>query len=133
MLRLWWDGTILAMAGRILIVDDSAGLRAQARALLTAAGFDVVGEAEDGLTGVQATRELTPEIVLLDVQLPDVSGFEVARMLQGDPDPPTIILISSREASDYGGGIDRSGAAGFISKADLSVRAVEALLDGSQR
>jgi DNA-binding NarL/FixJ family response regulator len=133
MLRLWWDGTILAMAGRILIVDDSAGFRAQARALLTAAGFDVVGEAEDGLTGVQATRELTPGIVLLDVQLPDVSGFEVARMLQGDPDPPTIILISSREASDYGGGIDRSGAAGFISKADLSVRAVEALLDGSQR
>ena len=133
MLGLWWDGTILAMARRILIVDDSAGFRAQARTLLTAAGFDVVAEAEDGLSGVRATRELTPEVVLLDVQLPDVSGFDVARMLHDAPDPPAIILISSREASDYGRGIDRSGASGFISKADLSARTLEALLDGDER
>ena len=130
---LWWDGTILAMARRILIVDDSAGFRAQARTLLVAAGFDVVGEAEDGRSGVRATRELEPEVVLLDVQLPDVSGFEVARTLHEDPDPPAIILISSREASDYGRGIDRSGASGFISKADLSARTLEALLDGDER
>jgi DNA-binding NarL/FixJ family response regulator len=133
MCEVWWDGTILAMARRILIVDDSAGFRAQARTLLVAAGFEVIGEAEDGMSGVRASRELVPEVVLLDVQLPDVSGFDVARMLQADPNPPAVILISSREASDYGGGIDRSGAAGFIPKADLSARALDALLDGSER
>ena len=127
------NGTILAMARRVLIVDDSAGFRAQARALLVAAGFDVVGEADDGSSGVRMAGELSPEVVLLDVQLPDISGFDVARRLHQDPDPPAIILISSREASDYGGGIDRSGASGFISKADLSARALETLLDGMDR
>ena len=127
------DGTIPAMARRVLIVDDSAGFRAQARMLLVRAGYDVVGEAEDGLSGLRAARELVPEVVLLDVQLPDIMGFEVARLLHERPDPPAIILISSREASDYGGGIDRSGARGFISKAELSARALETVLDGPER
>jgi DNA-binding NarL/FixJ family response regulator len=127
------NGTIRGMARRVLIVDDSTGFRAQAHSLLHAAGYDVVGEAQDGRGGVRMARELTPEVVLLDVQLPDISGFEVARQLHEDPDPPAIILISSREASDYGGGIDRSGARGFISKADLSVHAVEAVLEGAAR
>jgi DNA-binding NarL/FixJ family response regulator len=122
--------TILAMARRVLIVDDSAGFRTQARALLVAAGYDVVGEAEDGSSGVRMAGELSPDVVLLDVQLPDTSGFDVARRVHEQPDPPAIILISSREASDYGRGVDRSGASGFISKADLSARALETLLDG---
>src|SRR5262249_54870475 len=125
--------TILAMARGFLIVDDSAGFRAQARALLVAAGFEVVGEAGDGRSGVRLARELTPDVVLLDVQLPDVSGFDVARMLHEASDPPAVILISTREASDYGGGIDRSGADGFIWKAKLSARALEAVLEGIER
>jgi DNA-binding NarL/FixJ family response regulator len=125
--------TILAMARRILIVDDSAGFRAQAHALLEAAGYDIVGEAADGMSGVRAAQVLTPDTVILDVQLPDISGFEVARLIHERPDPPAIILISSRDASDYGAGIDRSGARGFISKADLSARALETLLDGVER
>jgi two-component system nitrate/nitrite response regulator NarL len=121
------------MARGVLIVDDSAGFRAQARGLLVAAGFEVLGEAGDGLTGVRAVRELTPEVVLLDVQLPDVSGFDVARMLREEPNRPAVILISTREASDYGRGIDRSGADGFIWKAELSARALEAVLEGIAR
>jgi DNA-binding NarL/FixJ family response regulator len=120
------------MARTIVIVDDHAGFRAQARALLVAAGYDVVGEAEDGTTALSQVRELSPEVVLLDVQLPDTTGFEVARSLHEDPDPPAIILVSSRDASDYGGSIRRSGAQGFVSKMDLSARALAVILEGSE-
>ena len=123
-------GTIRSMGRTVLIVDDHRGFRAQARVLLEAAGYEVAGEAEDGLSGVRAASELQPHVVLLDVQLPDISGIEVGRRILEQPNPPAIVLISSREASDYGGGIERSGARGFISKAELSARALEAVLDG---
>ena len=72
----------------ILIVDDNAGFRVQARALLEADGFDVVGEAADGISGLAAARTLRPDLVLLDIGLPDVEGFEVARELAVDGPPP---------------------------------------------
>jgi DNA-binding NarL/FixJ family response regulator len=115
----------------ILIVDDHAGFRARARALLVGAGYDVVGEAKDGASALARARELSPEVVLLDVQMPDTSGFDVARSLLADPDPPAIILVSSRDASDYGARIGRSGARGFVSKMDLSARALASILEGS--
>ena len=65
----------------ILIVDDHAGFRHQARALLEADGFVVIGEADDGATGLAAARALRPDLVLLDIGLPDIEGFEVAREL----------------------------------------------------
>ena len=112
----------------MLIVDDHAGYRRQARALFTSGGYDVIGEAADVASGVRAAAELRPAVVLLDVQLPDGDGFEAAgRMLAAD-EPPTVVLISSRDAADYGGRIGASGARGFISKADLSVGALEAVL-----
>ena len=117
----------------VLIVDDHPGFRAQARALLAAAGYEVVGEAADGESGVRVARDLSPDVVLLDVQLPDITGFEVVRRVHSAPDPPAIVLISSRDASDYGSRIGRSGALGFISKAELSARALRAMLEGSQR
>jgi len=121
------------MTCSVLIVDDHPGFRARARALLVAAGYEVVGEAADGESGVRVARDLSPDVVLLDVQLPDTTGFEVVRLVHGEPDPPAVVLISSRDASDYGGRIVRSGALGFISKADLSARTLAAVLESSRR
>lgn len=118
------------MPCRVLIVDDHPGFRAQARALLIAAGYDVVGEAADGESGVRVARDLSPDVVLLDVQLPDITGFEVIRRVHCQPGPPAVILISSRDARDYGSRIGRSGARGFIAKAELSAPALEAVLAG---
>jgi len=120
------------MARTVLVVDDHAGFRAQARILLAAAGFDVVGEAEDATGALTAARTLRPHVVLLDIQLPDGNGFDVARALLDDRDPPAVVLISSRERSDYGARVTRSGARGFISKADLSGVAIMALLGRDQ-
>lgn len=121
------------MTRSVLIVDDHPGFRAQARALLVAAGYEVVGEAADGESGVRVARELSPEVVLLDVQLPDSTGFEVVRLIAGEADLPAVVLISSRDASDYGRQIERSGALGFICKADLSAGTLAAVLAGAGR
>jgi DNA-binding NarL/FixJ family response regulator len=112
----------------ILIVDDSAGFRVQARALLTAEGFSVVGEAIDGLSGLKAARSLRPDLVLLDIGLPDVEGFEVARELAIDGPPPFVVLTSSREASEYGPRLSASRVLGFIPKDELSGAAIRALV-----
>jgi len=121
------------MARRVLIVDDHPDFRARATALLAAAGYDVVGEAGDGMSGVRVVRDLRPDVLLLDVQLPDVTGFEVVRLLRADPHPPAIVLISSRDAADYGARVGRSGARGFISKSELSAHTLEAVLEGAGR
>jgi DNA-binding NarL/FixJ family response regulator len=117
-------------ASRVLIVDDHSGFRSFARRLLEKDGFDVVGEAQDGQAGVAAVQDLHPEVVLLDVQLPDFDGFEVARRLAELGSASRIVLTSSREASDYAGRIAASGAAGFIHKAELSGTALRAALAG---
>jgi DNA-binding NarL/FixJ family response regulator len=122
-----------SMARSVLIVGDHPGFRAQARVMLAAAGYDVVGEAADGESGVRVARELSPDVVLLDVQLPDITGFEVVRLVHGEPDPPAVVLISSRDASDYGRRVERSGAQGFIPKAELSARTLAAVLEGTGR
>jgi DNA-binding NarL/FixJ family response regulator len=112
----------------VLIVDDHAGFRTQARALLEAEGFAVVGEAVDGASALDAAAELAPQLVLLDVHLPDLDGFEVAARLTVGGDGPTVVLVSSRDGSDFGPLVGRSGAAGFIPKAELSGAALKALM-----
>lgn len=116
------------MVATALLVDDHAGFRAQARALLVAAGFRVIAEAKDAASALETAMTMRPDVILLDVQLPDGNGFDVARAVLDGDDPPIVILISSREAADYGTRIDRSGARGFISKAELSLAAIKALL-----
>lgn len=111
-----------------LIVDDHTGFRASARRLLETEGFDVIGEAADGLTAVSEARRLRPQFVLLDVQLPDIDGFEVVKRLAEEDDPPAIVLTSSRDGSDFGPLIARSGVRGFVSKGDLSGEAIARLL-----
>jgi DNA-binding NarL/FixJ family response regulator len=114
------------MATSILIVDDHPSFRASARMLLEAEGFEVIGEAEDGYTALRAVRELTPDVVLLDVQLPDINGLEVAtRLAAANGTCPVIVLTSSRDLEDIGA---LSGVRGFIPKSDLSGAALEALL-----
>jgi DNA-binding NarL/FixJ family response regulator len=82
---------------------------------------------------VRDVRDLSPDVVLLDVQLPDITGFEVVRRVHSEPGPPAIVLISNRDAGDYGNRIGRSGALGFISKSELTARTLGALLEGSRR
>jgi DNA-binding NarL/FixJ family response regulator len=104
----------------VLIVDDHAGFRSRARAVLEADGYEVVGEAADGASALSSSRDLRPDVILLDVQLPDFDGFEVLRRLTSDGHAPAVVLTSSRDAADYGRRIAASGARGFIPKADLS-------------
>src|ERR687885_1238473 len=119
----------LRPARRVLVVDDHPSFRRCARALLTAEGFDVVGEAEDGAAALALAAELAPELVLLDVQLPDIDGFEVAsRLLARDPQVK-VVLVSSRDRAAYGPLIEESGARGFIAKGELSGVALERLLE----
>jgi DNA-binding NarL/FixJ family response regulator len=116
----------------VLIVDDHEGFRVQARQLLEGAGFDVVGEAGDGASALIAAADLHPDAVLLDVQLPDTTGFDVSVALIASARPPTVVLVSSRDAADYGRRIHGCGAAGFIAKAELTGANLGALL-GSDR
>ena len=112
----------------ILIIDDHAPFRVQARAILAADGFSVVGEAFDGTSGLRAARTLRPDLVLLDIGLPDVEGFEVARELAVDGPPPFVVLTSSREASEYGPRLTSSRVLGFIAKDELSGAAIRAMV-----
>ena len=120
------------MRPTLLIIDDHTGFRALARRLLGSGGFEVVGEAADGRAGVAAARELRPDVVLLDIQLPDIDGFEVLARLRDRPAGPAVVLTSTRDRADYGQRVDRSGASGFIPKAELSGAAVLAVLGGGR-
>jgi DNA-binding NarL/FixJ family response regulator len=114
---------------RVLIVDDHPSFRASARVLLESEGFDVIGEAEDGASAITEAYRLRPEIVLLDVQLPDTDGFDVASQITaGNGDHPAVILVSSRDSSDFGPLVSRCGALGFVPKAELSGERLQELL-----
>ena len=108
----------------VLIVDDHPGFRRAARALLEAEGYVVVAESATGGEALEAAGRLHPQLVLLDVGLPDLDGLEVCRRLQGTG--PLVVLTSSRDAADYPS-VDRVGARGFIPKAELSGDALAAL------
>jgi DNA-binding NarL/FixJ family response regulator len=117
------------MTGRILIVDDHPSFRATAKTLLIADGFEVVGEAADGRTALEAVQDLKPDLVLLDVQLPDMDGFAVVNELcRGNGYCPKIVLTSSHDESDFGPIVARCGAAAFVPKGELSGAALRAVL-----
>jgi DNA-binding NarL/FixJ family response regulator len=109
------------VARTAVIVDDHADFRAVAAELLESAGYEVVGSCSDGHSALDAVSALRPDVVLLDIQLPDIDGFRLMAWFATLSDGPAVVLISTREAADYGGRVARSGAAGFITKAELSV------------
>jgi DNA-binding NarL/FixJ family response regulator len=110
----------------VVIVDDHESFRTSARQLLESQGYEVLGEAATGLEALQLVSELRPELVLLDVQLPDIDGFEVTERLCALADPPSIVLTSTRD--DYKSAVAGTGARGFIPKDVLSAAGLEALL-----
>lgn len=112
----------------VLIVDDHSRFRSFARALLEAEGFDVVGEAEDAESAIAAVSRLHPQVVLLDIQLPDIDGFEVAERLAQEPDSPAVVLVSTRDISSYRRRLAGSPARGFIPKGELTGSALFALV-----
>jgi DNA-binding NarL/FixJ family response regulator len=116
------------MSCSALVVDDHSGFRAFACALLKSEGFSVVGEAGDGAGALRAVEMLRPDVVLLDVQLPDLDGFEVAERLAATARPPVVVLISTRDAGSYRRRLAETPARGFISKGELSGAALAAVL-----
>lgn len=110
-----------------LVVDDHAGFRSQARRLLERAGYEVIGEAAGGMSALALASSMTPDVVLLDVQLPDMSGFDVAARLTAEAGCSNVILVSGREATSYGERIGQCGARGFIWKGDLTVASLTAV------
>src|SRR5215469_1365694 len=112
----------------VLIVDDHEGFRQVVRELLEADGVEVVGEAADGESAITEAERLRPELVLLDVQLPDIDGFEVAARLGAASDPPAVVLTSSYDANSYRRRLAQSPARAFIPKGELSGEALAALL-----
>ncbi len=117
------------MTRTLLIVDDHASFRQFIGSMLASDGFEIAGEAPDGETGVMEAERLQPDVVLLDVQLPGIDGFEVARKLAEGDQPPMVVLTSSRAASDYGTRLTEAPIRGFISKHELSADGLEELLD----
>lgn len=116
------------MGRTVLIVDDHAAFRSAARSLLEAAGFTVVGDVADGRAAVDAAGALLPDVVLLDVELPDLDGFAVAERLAAGPAPPRVVLISGRDAGAYRSRLAAARACGFLAKRELSGDALAALV-----
>ena len=122
----WDDG---AVAWSVLIVDDHAGFRRSARALLEADGFDVLGEAADGESAVEEARRLRPQVVLLDIQLPGMDGFAVAESLAAEPSGPAVVFVSSRGPGAYRTRLEAAPARGFITKSEFSGECLSSLLE----
>jgi DNA-binding NarL/FixJ family response regulator len=119
------DGPVSAA---LLIVDDNRRFRERARRRLEADGYTVVAEAADGASALKAAELHRPDVVLLDIGLPDMSGLTVTERLTREPGAPAVVLTSTHDASDFGDGVARCGARGFVPKASLSGEAIAALL-----
>jgi DNA-binding NarL/FixJ family response regulator len=117
-----------AMQSRVLIVDDHPGFRGEARTLLEAAGYEVVGEVATATAASEAAATLQPDLVILDIGLPDRSGLDATAAIRAAAPGTAVVLVSVRPATDYGRRLAESGATGFISKAELSAAAIDRVI-----
>jgi DNA-binding NarL/FixJ family response regulator len=113
---------------RVLVVDDHAGFRHMARRLLMAGGYKVIGLAADGTDAVHQAALLRPDLVLLDVLLPDLDGFGVAERLASLADPPVVVLVSSRTRAELGARLDTAPVRGFLPKEELTLQRLAELV-----
>lgn len=107
------------MTVRVLIVDDQEPFRLAARMVVDATdGFEVIGEAETGEDSVEMARELTPDLVLMDVNLPGINGLDATRqILSHQSDSVVVLLLSTYEEEEYAPRAAECGAAAYIPKA----------------
>jgi two-component system response regulator DegU len=112
----------------VLVVDDHVGFRAEARALLELDGLDVVGEAGTTAEALALARHLLPEVILLDIGLPDGDGLELVGPIRERSPIAVVLLVSGRSEQDYGGRVERSGADAFVEKSALLPGVIPALL-----
>jgi DNA-binding NarL/FixJ family response regulator len=123
---------------RCLIVDDNASFREEMRGLLAEQGLDVVGGAASGAEAFQQIAELGPDVALIDIDLGEESGLELARRLRERPGQaagPHVILISTHDEAEYADLIEASSAIGFLAKIDVSaatIRQMLAAMDGDK-
>ena len=115
------------MAATILIVDDNERFRIRVRRLLEAAGYTVVGEAEDGESALEAVRRDRPDVVLLDMRLPDMSGLAVAERLAREPHAPAVVITTTYDPDDFGEPGSLS-VRGIVPKSELSAETLAAAL-----
>ena len=116
------------MVPTVLIVDDHDGFRSFARSMLEAEGFEVIGDVPDGESAIDAVKQLGPAVVVLDIRLPGIDGFEVAERIARLDDPPAVVLVSTRDADSLRRRLATTPARGFIRKDELSGAAVAALV-----
>ena len=116
------------MRRTVLVVDDHAGFRASVRELFSESRFNVVAEADDAPSALQEFARVRPDVVLLDIALPGTDGFAVAEALAAEARPPAVVLVSTRDASDYGSRLAGAKVRGFIQKQRLSSTVLETLV-----
>ncbi len=104
----------------VLIVDDAPVFRRAARALLERRGYMVVGEADCAAGALELARRLSPDAVLLDVGLPDGTGFVVSEALTRDDPAPAVLLVSAADELSWYARVEQSGARGLVGKAQLA-------------
>lgn len=112
----------------LMIVDDSPEFLASAGAMLAEEGFEVVACVSDPTRVVGEVQRLRPAVVLVDIQMPLVDGFQVARLLAALETPPLVVLVSSRDTESYGADLRAAPVRGFISKWELSGHALASLV-----